>query len=255
MSACEEDGTFCHLMSTAFDTTQYSDCYPDGIENNYWNLSRNRLLYQLIGEGNCSDILEIGCGRGLVVDFLRKRGVEVVGCDTAKTTPISAAAAAFLQFETNAFDLESERKGRTKTILLLDMLEHLPEPEKFLQQCRAEFPNAARYIITLPARQEIWSNYDEYYGHFRRYDLSAATRLVNSAELSVSDSGYFFHSLYAASRVLTMLGRDRETVVRAPSGAVANRINRAIAAFLSAESRVLPKTIPGSSLYVVAEAR
>ncbi len=239
-------------MSTAFDTTQYQDCYPDGIENNYWNLTRNRLLHELVTRGESTKVLEIGCGRGLVVDYLRSRGVEIWGCDTATTTAITEAAAPYLRLGTDAFDLDEDRKKNTKTIMLLDMLEHLPEPEEFLGRCRAEFPNATRFIITLPARQEIWSNYDEYYGHFKRYSLDSAAQLVHAVDLDVSESGYFFHSLYAASRVLTLLGRNRETVVRPPSGAIATKMNRAIAAFLSAESRLLPKTLPGSSLYLVA---
>lgn len=254
MSAYTENGTFSYLMSTAFDTTQYSDCYPDGIEKNYWNLSRNRLIHELVSDGDCTNVLEIGCGRGLVVDHLRSRGIEIWGCDTASTTAITEACAPYLRLQCDAFDLDSARKKSTKTILLLDMLEHLPHPEEFLARCRAEFPFATRYIITLPARQEIWSNYDEYYGHYKRYSLEDAAALVQSVDLSESLSGYFFHSLYAASRVLTLLGRDRETVIRPPQGRIAGHINRAIAAFLSAESRVMPKQIPGSSLFLVADA-
>ena len=41
----------------------------------------------------------------------------------------------------------------------------------------------------MPARQEIWTNYDEFYGHFRRSDLPALRKEVEAAGGEESGGG------------------------------------------------------------------
>ena len=69
------------------------------------------------------------------------------------------------------FDLpEEERRGVT-TLLVLDVIEHLEDPIAFLREVLSSFPDVSSLIVTVPAREELWSAFDDFYGHHRRYTL------------------------------------------------------------------------------------
>jgi hypothetical protein len=46
-------------------------------------------------------------------------------------------------------------------ILLRDVVEHIEDAGTFLRDLLRAFPNARHVLIAVPARMELWSNYDE----------------------------------------------------------------------------------------------
>ena len=66
---------------TTFSQEHFERAYPTGIENHYWTNARGRIVFHEI-EKNCLStykILEIGCGRGVVLDCLRAKGIDCHG--------------------------------------------------------------------------------------------------------------------------------------------------------------------------------
>ncbi len=82
---------------------------------------RVETLLSLLPAGT-AEVLEVGCGDGLVLGGLRSRGIRVVGLDVSPEAlawipaPRLNASAAALPFRDGAFDL----------VLLADVVEHLP---------------------------------------------------------------------------------------------------------------------------------
>jgi hypothetical protein len=72
---------------------------------------------------------------------------------------------------TDFVDLPLDRLHKIRGALLCDVMEDLPEPIAFLDKVRMSLPALERVLLTVPARQELWSNWDQHHGHFRRYDL------------------------------------------------------------------------------------
>ena len=249
---------------TGYRTEQYGHNYPDGIERHYWNICRNRLVHRLLTGKRWSamrsasvagTVLDIGAGRGIAVDFLRRRGLDCWGCDVAASRPIAPGVAPYLMTETDAFSLDEAFRADIAAILLLDVLEHLPDPVAFLRSCRPAFPRAERFVITLPARQELWSNYDEYYGHYARYDTGTARAMLAAGGFEVVDIGYFFHGLYPPARLLSALNIPRQTEVRAPRSPWAIGVHQLVGQAFRLESLIVPRQIPGSSIYALASPR
>ncbi|MDR1788794.1 MAG: methyltransferase domain-containing protein [Opitutaceae bacterium] len=243
---------------TAFAKEQFDAIYPDGVQHHYWTLARNRIIADELRKSLSMNAggggLEIGCGRGVVVASLRARGFEVRGVELAPISPV-AGAENFVRAGTDAFALpEAERRG-FRYLLLLDVLEHLPDPAGFLEKTRAAFPNAAFVMATVPARMSLWSNWDELNGHFLRHDFNSVQALADAAGGTLLRRSHFFHALWLPARLLLLAGRKRSERITPPRGRAALLAHRLLAFLFWCEHRLLPGKLPGSSLLFVLSLR
>src|ERR1700761_7761719 len=46
---------------------QYSENYPPGVEHTYWHLARNAIVVENLRALSAKTVLDIGCGRGILV--------------------------------------------------------------------------------------------------------------------------------------------------------------------------------------------
>ena len=194
-------------------------------------------------------VLDVGCGRGLTVDFLRKAGVECHGVELADVTPLPGVRP-FVFTTQDAFTLPEDLRRRVTVLLLLDVVEHLPAPEAFLAAGVLHFPSLARLIVTVPARPELWSNYDDFYGHVRRYDRRALLDLVGPVGTRRADAGYFFHALYPVMRAQLAVASERPLAHQSPRWAWPHGM---AARLFDLEERLLPARWYGTSLWGVAD--
>lgn len=167
-------------MKTYFSKKQFNYAYADGMERHWWHIARNKIIKNTVRffAGSEACVLEVGCGRGIVVNFLREAAIDCSGVELAKIQPIHSAKN-HIQTGIDALDIPAFERKRYNTILLLDVIEHIPEPVTLLKNLGNAFPNLNHVIITVPACQELWTNYDEFYGHFRRYTIEE-TRIISS---------------------------------------------------------------------------
>ena len=230
-------------MATEFDHNQFDLAYPPGIEHHYWQLARHRIILdELKRLGPTPKVLEVGCGCGLVVKYLRDRGVECRGAELSQA-PVVDGAGDFVTVGIPAQELpEAERLG-FDTLMLLDVIEHLPDPAGFIGDLLGAFPNVRNLLLTVPARQELWSNYDEFYGHLARYDLGMIDALSRELGWRVGVNRYFFRLLYPPARMI----KSRSVQITAP-GACSRWLHRLIAGLAVAEYHLLPGGLPGTSI-------
>jgi hypothetical protein len=130
--------------------------------------------------------------------------------------------------------------------LMLDMLEHIEDPKALLCANLETFPALKFMLITLPARMELWSEYDERFGHIARFDHQSIVDLCAVPGLEMISTGYFFHSLYAILRARGQSKGQREN--QAPGSP---HLHAILGGLLYLEEMLLPKRLPGSSLYAL----
>lgn len=238
-------------MSTTYTEDQYNTCYPPGIENHWWNIARSAQVARVVRTENPSDavFLEVGCGRGLEVQSLRQAGLNVYGVELAAVSPL-AGMEPYVASGIDAIDLPVAQKEQVTGLLLLDVIEHLPDPAAFLKGLAPHFPKLSVVIIAVPASQKLWSNFDVYYGHYRRYTTQMLLELGRTLDWEVKTTGYFFHLLYIPIRVLSWLGVERTTVFRAPAPAF-RWLHRFIAFVNKVDNYLTPKSIGGTSAIAV----
>ena len=238
-------------MSTEFYNDEYSQAYPDGIEKNYWNLARKKTILSVVRKFNLDNLLDVGCGRGIVTGYLFSNKINVTGVELGMTTPIENTGVKIM-YNTDATTLPEETRSKFKTISLFDVIEHIEKPVEFIQLLSDKFRNVESLIITVPARQELWTNFDDYYGHFRRYTLESLQSELKQSGFRIKSCGYFFHSLYYMIRVSNMINKKRELKFDPPKG-LSLIIHKFFGSLLFLESKLLPGKMLGSSVICVAE--
>jgi 2-polyprenyl-3-methyl-5-hydroxy-6-metoxy-1,4-benzoquinol methylase len=139
------------------------------------------------------------------------------------------------------------------TVLLLDVIEHLEDPAAFIHEISMKFDNIRHLVITAPARQELWTNYDAYNGHFRRYNLAKVKSLCTS-EIHLADAGYFNHLLYPVFWIFARFIKNRETVIKAPSG-IGIVVHRILSFILRMDYSLFPAHLPGTSVIALFSFR
>ena len=82
-------------------------------------------------------------------------------------------------------------------VILMDVLEHIEKPEELLKELLQlkSVNNDTRFVITVPAFQQLFSTHDKNLGHYRRYNLKQLQQLLSPLGLRIETSGYFFNSL------------------------------------------------------------
>ena len=63
--------------------------------------------------------------------------------------------------------------GSAEFVALLDVLEHQEDDKGFLRSLVDKMQPGSTLLLTVPALQGLWSQWDEALGHFRRYDKAS----------------------------------------------------------------------------------
>jgi hypothetical protein len=233
---------------SAFSSAQYDEAYPPGVERSFWHVARNAIIAEELARAGMdrAPLLEIGCGPGIVVGSLRAKGMDCTGCDLAEPL-VPESVRPFVRTGTDFRSLPDEARRRVKGALLCDVLEHLREPRLFLRDVVEGLPSLTHLLVTVPARKELWSDWDDHYGHFRRYDPSGLELDLEGAGLAPLGLRYFFHALYAP--MLLARGRRRSTTIAAPK---ARGVHELLGRAFVLEGRLLPPWVPGTSLVAIA---
>jgi hypothetical protein len=137
--------------------------------------------------------------------------------------------------------------------LLLDVIEHLENPETFITGLVYKFPRLKRFIITVPACNELFSNYDEFNGHYRRYDKEMLLNEFKNIKFRKIEVSYFFHLLYLPAKILLNTKGNRSLVIKAPESFIQKLLHKILAVFFYIEYFLFPSTLKGTSLVIIVE--
>jgi SAM-dependent methyltransferase len=155
------------------------------------------------------------------------------------------------------------RSGCFDVVAAFDVLEHCePEAAALAEMVRVLAPGG-RLLLSVPAYQWAWSDFDEENGHHRRYTRARAERAVRGAGLEVQRSTYAFASVFpffaaerllrrARKRVWQSRAREPADIVSLPEGP--RRIERMLLALAELDRRALRgRNLPfGSSVLIAA---
>ncbi|MGH7648451.1 MAG: class I SAM-dependent methyltransferase [Gemmatimonadaceae bacterium] len=174
---------------------EYADVYRELYDHHWWWRAREEWIVGALRglglTGRNAAILDVGCGDGLFFDRLREFGVaEGVEPDASLLRPGTAYRA---RIHARPFD-ETFRPGREyDVILMLDVLEHIPDAAGALKHVLALLAPGGTFVATVPAFQALWTSHDVINQHVMRYDRAAFLALANTVGMRVDSARYFFH--------------------------------------------------------------
>jgi 2-polyprenyl-3-methyl-5-hydroxy-6-metoxy-1,4-benzoquinol methylase len=118
-------------------------------------------------------LLDIGCGRGDMGDFAKKIGVHKCVAiepdrDARKAVEdiYSKVFASISELESAATSPECKSCEKFHVVLLLDVLEHMAEPEKFLRALRPHIATGGTVLISVPNVAHWSVRLGLFFGHF-----------------------------------------------------------------------------------------
>ncbi len=236
---------------------EYARLYRDLHRRHWWWRAREAMVVELLRRLDPGDgfgtILDVGCGDGLFFERLEDFGApeglepngEVVSEETRRRWPLHICP----------FDGAFTPDRRYGLILMLDVLEHLPDEVAALRQAEALLAPGGTLLLTVPAFRVLWTAHDDLNDHRTRYTRATMLRALGSTSLEVFHLRYFFHWLFPVKLMIrageSFRGGPPRTP-RVPPGPL-NRLFHTLCRFEQQSWGRLPLPF-GSSLLAICRA-
>jgi len=238
-----------HLLELSLKETNY-----------WWHVNKRSLVLKFLGRQNLSEdqILEVGCGSGLLSSLLTQTGANVVAADILIDAIRSAKTKGLTKGLT--FDAGQPwpfKKHSFQVIILLDVLEHIKDDVACLYEARRVLRQNGMAVLTVPAHQFLFSDWDRVLGHHRRYSKSHLLRTFRDVGFQPMVISY--QNALSFLPALILRGKDRLFGCQrehAEFPDVPEIINKCLKLWGSLECALISLKLPiGLSFFVVLKSK
>lgn len=214
----------------------------------FWHRVRFELVVNEARSIGARSILDIGAGSGLLGDHLASSGHGLSYAFDELSPALDAGLTA--RFGSDARWGDDDAIEPDTVCAMLDVVEHIEHDEQALATWRRRMHPGTRLVVTVPALQWAFSQWDVDLGHFRRYSRRRLRDVLGSAGFRVIESAYIFPELLPIVAKRKFLpGRDGEVDMPELNARVAG-VAHAISSTTARLRRIWPA---GTSVYAVAE--
>ena len=244
-------------MSRGADLAGHGGSPSMGVDDYWWYRVRAQLLETVLTPyvGDAESVLDVGSADGPSVGWLRGRRTHVtLDIDPRGLRPgegVNGSALA-LPFADESFDV----------VGAFDVLEHCEPEGVALDEFARVLRPGGRLLMSVPAYQWAWSDFDEENGHHRRYTRDRAVLAVQRHGFEVLRVSYAFAGtfpFFAAERLLRRVVRAVRPAPVAPADVVSLPqtppvVDRALTGLSGIDRRILrSRDLPfGSSVVLCA---
>jgi len=169
-----------------------------------WGDVRLREVHQLMLKHRLHAIWEIGAGNGAVCIGLSGLGHEVVALEPIYSGAKYIASQGISSYGTTLEELNLP-KNSIPAIGVFDVLEHIEDPGPMLREFARVLQEDGSLLITVPAHQFLFSQYDSSIGHFRRYSKGGLRDSLEASGFELVESKYLFSFLVPLAWLLRVL--------------------------------------------------
>jgi SAM-dependent methyltransferase len=234
-------------------------------QKHFWHIGRREMILDIIrGVPGTVDsrILEIGCGNGSVLSFLKNNGLNIEGGDIflegLRFCRQRAGDVPLYQIDITALPFKDD----FGIICLFDILEHIDDDEKALREVNRALKPGGQILITVPAHQFLWRRADKVAAHKRRYSRKEIIAKLERNGFTIKRTSFFISFLFPLFLGLKAIdimsvrktGRDVNSIMEFKTYPVVNGL---FLWLLRLENRLIKHVnLPlGASLLVLAEKR
>lgn len=176
----------------------------DGAADHWYYRAKFAALRALVGRSPAGRVLDIGAGTGF---FARQL---LLHTDFVAATCIDPGYPADSDEIAGGKPLRFRRAPGTEQadlVLLMDVLEHVPDDVALLKSYAAAAAPGTRFIISVPAFNWLWSEHDVFLEHYRRYTLGQIEAVVSAAGLRIETGCYFYGAVLPLAAMQRLIGR------------------------------------------------
>jgi SAM-dependent methyltransferase len=171
-------------------------------ERHFWFRARNMVISSLLKQITADmepgyRLLEVGCGTGNVLQVLQdvcSKGM-VVGMDLFSEGLKYASRRTSCNLVRGDIRVLPFAK-KFDIICLFDVLEHIYDDTKALEDLNSLLIDDGMLILTVPAHQSLWSYFDEVSHHCRRYELDELENKLILTGFKVEYLTYYMSSIF-----------------------------------------------------------
>jgi SAM-dependent methyltransferase len=213
------------------------------VERTYWwHVAKRELVLDLLA---CHApppgiLVEGGVGGGTNALTFRELGYEVQGFDLMSESVEHCRKLNFGAVQ--AWDLQETwptETGSARAVVLLDVIEHVPDPARVLRNAASALRPDGSIIVTVPAIPALMGPWDRMLGHYRRYSRRMLAEHARAAGLEVSWMSHwnaFTLPAAVAIRAMEKLTGSRQS---AEFPAVSRTVNALLIRMARAERRLM----------------
>jgi len=233
-----------------------TDILGDAISEHWYYRSKAKALTSLLGNQSASSILDVGAGSGFFSRYLLANSLA------------STATCVDISYPTEYDDQEAGKpiyfrrsieKNHADVVLLMDVLEHVDDDVGLLAHYVEKAPVGARFVMSVPAFEFLWSGHDVFLEHKRRYQINQLEAVAKNAGLTVSKSGYYFGAVFPIAAVMRLLKRQSagdQTPAQSDLSSHHPLVNAVLSAVCALEVPLMKfNRLAGLTVFCVAEKR
>lgn len=169
-------------QSISFPKDSYSSQEGNLEAEGFWAVTRAKKIRKILNLQSVDLMWEVGSGHGNVAILLKNYGTSVIAIEPLEQGTLVTANSGIRSY-VGTLDKLQFPKNSIKCIGIFDVLEHLENPNEVLDEIYRVLEPGGLLVLSVPAHQWLFSDFDKSIGHFRRYSRK---KIVSTLE----DSGF-----------------------------------------------------------------
>jgi SAM-dependent methyltransferase len=144
----------------------------DRVRKHPWWHARADLAIEVLRRNGVlppATVIDVGCGWGVTLEAMETAGFTVIGLDISRQILEKIDRPKRQLIQADLRQPVSNLAGQADALLLLDVIEHVDDDQQVLHHSAALLRPGGIAVISVPARPDLFSEFDEIQGHRRRY--------------------------------------------------------------------------------------
>jgi len=186
--------------------TEYELEYLETEKKHPWFVVRRDLSFGFVRKyPRIINLLDFGTGTGIFLNYLKKKGfVNVKGYEPSKAMRSGSKGVKIIN------KLTVKDKGAYDLVFCLDVLEHIKDEKKAVEELSSLLRPGGRLILSVPAFNFLWSHHDELNLHYRRYDKPMLRKAFRNSGLKIKRLTYWNTIFFPAAWLMKFLRKKSE---------------------------------------------
>jgi hypothetical protein len=226
------------------------------VENWWFRVRAHAVNNALERQGAVKTLWDVGSGTGVMGAILGDLGWDVACVEPMRQGASSAADFHLMSICSTLEQLHLPPRS-IPNLGLFDVIEHLEDPGPILLQVSNVLADEGFLVVTVPAHQILWSQFDVHFGHYRRYSVKTLRRELENHGFEVLSISPIFAALLPFALIRKIVSTPKNSSEALVALRYSKFINPIACIYFKLELQLL-RLMPsgfGLSLLLVARTR